>query len=138
MIQIALPPTRRKARIEIIPLIDIIFFLLATFVLVSMSMVKNQGLPIRLPGAAASKALDRGEALILRITQDGTLSIDKHIYAPDQLNQPLAAYQHSHADPKVVIQGDTDVAYGKVIHVLDSVRALGIAKVAVQTTPKPS
>ena len=64
MIHIALPPARRKARIEIIPLIDVIFFLLATFVLVSMSMVKNQGVPIRLPVAATGMALDRSPELI--------------------------------------------------------------------------
>ena len=51
---ISLPNVKRKARIEIIPLIDVVFFLLATFVMVSMSMVKNQGLQVRLPSAVTA------------------------------------------------------------------------------------
>lgn len=47
-----LPNIRRRPRIEIIPLIDIIFFLLATFVMVSLSMVRNQGLNVNLPRAS--------------------------------------------------------------------------------------
>lgn len=132
--QIASPTTRRKARIEIIPLIDIIFFLLATFVLVSMSMVKNQGVPVRLPVASSSKTLDRGTPLIIRITKDGVVSLDKRDYDVTALTEPLKAYQASVPDPKVVIQGDTDAAYGKVIAVLDAVRKMGISKVAVQTS----
>ena len=53
------PTVARRARIEIIPLIDIMFFLLATFVMVSLSMVKNQGIPIRLPVATTSAPQDR-------------------------------------------------------------------------------
>lgn len=138
MIQIAMPQTRRKARIEIIPLIDIIFFLLATFVLVSMSMVKNQGVPVRLPIAATSKPLDRSSVLILRIAKDGALFIDKRSVTLETLDVPLADFQRSNTDPKVVIQGDTDASYGQVIQVLDHVRKAGITKVAVQTTKKTS
>ena len=140
MNQIAMPQTRRKALIEIIPLIDIIFFLLATFVLVSMSMVKNQGVPVRLPIAATSRALDRdkGDVLIIRIAKEGTVFIDKKEVALDALAAPPEAFQKSQADPKVVIQGDTDAAYGQVIGVLDRVRKAGISKVAVQTTKKGS
>ncbi len=137
MIQIALPQ-RRKARIEIVPLIDIIFFLLATFVLVSMSMVKNQGVPIRLPVASSSRSLDRGQALIVRVAKDGGVTINKQDYAADALKEPLEAFQKSQTDPRVVIQGDTDAAYGQVIAVLDAVRRAGISKVAVQTTKKGS
>ena len=138
MIQIAMPGTRRKARIEIIPLIDIIFFLLATFVLVSMSMVKNQGVPVRLPVASTSKSLDRGDVLIIRIAKEGNVFIDKREYGAGELREPLGSYLKSTADPKVVIQGDTDAAYGKVIAVMDEVRKAGIPKVAVQTTKKNS
>jgi biopolymer transport protein ExbD len=49
------PRGQKRARIEIIPLIDIMFFLLATFVMVSLSMVKNQGIPVRLPSAATGQ-----------------------------------------------------------------------------------
>src|SRR5262245_41917874 len=138
MIQIALPSPRRKARIEIIPLIDIIFFLLATFVLVSMSMVKNQGVPVRLPIAATSKSLDRSDTTILRISKEGTVYMDKRVVTLETLSPELEIIQKSQTDPKVIIQGDSDAAYGQVIAVLDTVRKAGISKVAVQTTKKGS
>lgn len=52
MTKIPSPRSNKRARIEIIPLIDIIFFLLATFVMVSLSMVQNRGIPVTLPAAA--------------------------------------------------------------------------------------
>ena len=52
--RIPAPAGRKKARIEIIPLIDVVFFLLATFVMVSLSMVKNEGISVNLPTAATS------------------------------------------------------------------------------------
>jgi len=136
MMPITLPTARRRARIEIIPLIDIIFFLLATFVLVSLSMVKNQGVPVRLPVSATSQALAHAETLILRISKEGTVSIDRQDYSLEQLHEPLETFQKSQADPKVILQGDTDAAYGKIIAVLDEVRRAGISKVAIQTAHK--
>jgi biopolymer transport protein ExbD len=137
MIQIALPQ-RRKARIEIVPLIDIIFFLLATFVLVSMSMIKNQGLPIRLPVAVTSKPVDRGESTVIRIDKDGAITLNKQTYTLETIAAPLSAFKNSNEDPKIVIQGDSDASYGTVISVLDAARRAGISKVAVQTAkPKP-
>lgn len=138
MIQIALPQARRKARIEIVPLIDIIFFLLATFVLVSMSMVKNQGVPIRLPVASTGKSIEQGETMIARISQDGAVFLNKQEYVVEALPQALEAFKNGQRDPKVIIQGDRDASYGNVIAVLDAVRKAGISKVAVQTTRKSS
>lgn len=60
--KIPLPTTRRKARIEIIPLIDVVFFLLATFVMVSLSMIKNQGIRVNLPSAVTGTPQEIGRA----------------------------------------------------------------------------
>lgn len=136
MIQIAMPQTRRKARIEIVPLIDIVFFLLATFVMVSLSMVKNQGLPMKLPSAATSQALDRGETTILRVSRDGEITWDKRSLAPAELSSALQTLHSSRPDARVVIQGDERAEYGKVVAVLDRVRGAGLTRVAVQTTKK--
>jgi biopolymer transport protein ExbD len=133
MIQIAMPRTRRKARIEIVPLIDIVFFLLATFVMVSLSMVKNQGLPIKLPSAASSKTLERGEAVILRVSRDGAISWDKRGYSQAELSSALESLHASRPDARVVIQGDERAEYGKIVSVLDRVRQAGLTRVAVQT-----
>ncbi len=136
MIQIALPQARKKARIEIIPLIDIIFFLLATFILVSMSMVKNQGVPVRLPVAASSAALPRTDTMILKVSPRGILFIDKQEVSLEALPAHLETFKNSSSDPKVILQGDKEAAYGEVIAVLDVIRKAGISKIAVQTTKK--
>jgi biopolymer transport protein ExbD len=68
------PPlrSRRRARIEIIPLIDIIFFLLATFMMVSLSMIQNHALSVHLPVAASGAPVDQSHAVSLSVMQDGT------------------------------------------------------------------
>lgn len=133
---IEMPRTRRKARIEIVPLIDIVFFLLATFVMVSLSMVKNQGLPIKLPSAASAKALDRGETAIVRVSRDGAIEWDKRSYSPAELTPAFTALHDSRPDARVVIQGDERAEYGKVLAVLDRARQAGLTKIAVQTDKK--
>ena len=71
------PGGRKKARIEIIPLIDIMFFLLASFMLVSLSMLKIQGLKVTLPTAKSSAPENKPDFLTLSITKTGDLGIDK-------------------------------------------------------------
>lgn len=73
MIPIPSPRSRRKARIEIIPLIDIIFFLFATFVMVSLSMVKNHGIPVHLPAAATGSPQSREHAAVVTVAEGGGL-----------------------------------------------------------------
>ena len=69
---------RKRPRIEIIPLIDIVFFLLATFVMVSLSMVKNQGLPVHLPSADTSTRQAGGEEYTaISITDKGEIYFNK-------------------------------------------------------------
>lgn len=133
---IDMPRTRRKARIEIVPLIDIVFFLLATFVMVSLSMVKNQGLPVKLPAAASARALDRGEAAIVRVGRDGEISWDRRAYAPAELTPAFEALHAARPDARVVIQGDERAEYGKVLAVLDRARQAGLTRIAVQTAKK--
>lgn len=133
---IAMPQTRRKARIEIVPLIDIVFFLLATFVMVSLSMVKNQGLPVKLPTAASSQTLDRGETAIVRVSRAGEVSWDKKTYSASELSSAFQSLHDSRPDARVVIQGDEKAEYGVVLSVLDKARSAGLTRVAVQTTKK--
>ena len=133
MIAVPLPP-RRKARIEIVPLIDIVFFLLATFVMVSLSMVKNTGVPVKLPSAASAKTLDRGSAAVIRVSREGEVSWDKQVYAPEQLSAALKAAHDADPETRIIIQGDERAEYGKVVAVLDRARLAGLTRVAVQTS----
>ena len=137
--RIPLPVAKRKARIEIIPLIDIVFFLLATFVMVSLSMVQNQGLPVNLPKAAASAPSEgRQEAVVVGVTKSGDFFINKDVLSFDALSSKLSKLKSADSDLKVLVQGDEQASFGDAIKVLDEARRLGITKVTIQTRPKQS
>jgi biopolymer transport protein ExbD len=136
MTPIPSPRSRRRARIEIIPLIDIIFFLLATFVMVSLSMVKSRALPVNLPAAASGSPQDRADFAAITITETGGVFFNKEAVTPEQLDAALRGLLAERPDPKVFINGDTKAEFGRAIAVLDQVRRLGITKIAIETQPK--
>ena len=68
---------RKRARIEIIPLIDIMFFLLATFVVVSLSMIRNEGITVRLPTAQSATQEERSASITVSISEAGEIYLDK-------------------------------------------------------------
>ena len=125
---------RRKARIEIIPLIDIIFFLLATFVMVSTSMIKNQGVPVHLPTASTAAPQDRKLSATISITEKGEIYVDKKLVTLDTLSQELEQLKEPGQEIQIFINGDERVDFGSAVHVLDLVRKAGIVKVSIQTS----
>jgi biopolymer transport protein ExbD len=131
------PRSQKRARIEIIPLIDIMFFLLATFVMVSLSMVKNQGIPVRLPAATTAQAEDRKDSATISVSATGQLYYDKAEVSLEELRARLQREKAAADDLKVFINGDEDARLGLVIDVLDVTRNLGIYKVAFETRAKP-
>lgn len=127
--------TKRRARIEIIPLIDIIFFLLATFVMVSLSMVKNEGVSVRLPKAVSGVAQDQDKSMTatLSIKEGGELYFNKEKVELSGLRAKLIEYKNSQTDPRVYVNGDELAYFGDVVGLLDQVRQAGIEKISVQT-----
>jgi len=130
------PRAQKRARIEIIPLIDIVFFLLATFVMVSMSMIKNQGISVNLPVAASSAAQDRKDYASITVTENGEYFFNKEAATLEQITAKLTTLKTADPDPKVFINGDQKAEFGKVIAVLDEARKRGISKVAIETKTK--
>lgn len=129
------PGPPRRARIEIIPLIDVIFFLLATFVLFTLSLNQTKGLRVDLPPAATGEARNPADAVTLSITADGTLAWDKEPVTTDQFLIRLQAYRDITREPRILINGDRDALYSQVRYVIDEVRKAGIAKVLVEINP---
>lgn len=129
------PRAHKRARIEIVPLIDIIFFLLATFVMVSLSMVKNHGIAVHVPSASTGEAQDRKDYASITVTEDGSLYFDKQLTSLEELPARLATLKSTTPDPKVFINGDERADFGRAIAVLDEVRKGGISKVAIETKP---
>jgi biopolymer transport protein ExbD len=129
---------KRRARIEIVPLIDIIFFLLATFVLVSLSMVKHKGIPVVLPSADTGIQQEQKDHLVISISDAGQLYLDENELQPEELYKTMRSLQEKDSGLRVLINGDENARLGLAIQVLDEIRKIGITKVAFETTPKPA
>ncbi len=130
------PVIRKRARIEIIPLIDIIFFLLATFVLVSLFMVKNQGIHVNLPTAATSSPQEKGVTVTITVSESGMLYLNKEEMPLSNLLSQLRSLKHDNPDIGVMINGDEKSFFGDTVHILDEIRKMGISKVMIQTKSK--
>ena len=130
-----IPPVyqRKRARIEIIPLIDIIFFLLATFVMISLSMVKNQGITINLPVASTGQQLDRTILKTVTVTKSGDIFLDQEKLGIEGLGTRLKQLKIQNQEVRVLINGDESADFGLVVKILDEVRNMGISKVSIQT-----
>ena len=130
----------KRARIEIIPLIDIIFFLLATFIMVSLSMSKNQGVQVALPGASTAQSLgDQSEmekAATISVTEKGEVFFNKEKIQVAQLPLKLQTYKMTAKDPKIIVNSDGGADFKHVVAVLDEARKIGIAKVGINTDKK--
>ena len=130
----------KKARIEIIPLIDIIFFLLATFIMVSLSMTKNQGVAVALPTAGTAASLgdqkDQDKSVTLTVTDKGAVFYNKEKITLAQLPLKLQILKASTKDAKVIINSDAAADFKYVVTVLDEVRKIGIGKVGINTDKK--
>jgi biopolymer transport protein ExbD len=132
------PGGSKKARIEIIPLIDVIFFLLATFVLFTLSLNTSGGLPVALPAARSSEARDPGSSVTLSIREDGTLGWDKELITLDQFIIRLQAYKQVQPDGRVLINGDENALFAQVRYVVDEVRKAGLSRVLIETRIRPA
>ena len=127
----------RKARIEIIPLIDVIFFLLATFVLFTISLNKIQSVPVDLPSAsAAPSAPAEDTTVVLQVSEAGSAYWNREPVAFADIPRRLLEYRASTTTPRVLISGDDKASYGDAIRALDEVRKAGIAQVSIETAPR--
>ena len=132
---------RKKARIEIIPLIDVIMFLMAAFVLVMLSMNKNKQVPVELPSATPSPALiqDQPEKPVkVSIDTAGDYFWNSERVSLDDLIIRLNGLKAQSADPKVMIEGEIGAQFGKAVVVVDEARHAGINKVTFDPMAKNS
>ena len=132
---------RKKARIEIIPLIDVIMFLMAAFVLVMLSMNKNKQVPVELPSATPSQLplVDQPETPVtVSIDTAGDSFWNSERVSLDDLIIRLNGLKAQSADPKVLIEGEIGAQFGKAVIVVDEARHAGINKVTFDPMAKNS
>ncbi len=126
---------KKKARIEIIPMIDTMFFLLVFFMIATLSMTMQRGMPVNLPEARSTT--DKVKQLVsLTITEHGDLFFNKKAITLDELGALLQKIQQEDSEPSIVINADEKVDHGIVVKVMDSVRLSGIHHMAIATKPK--
>jgi biopolymer transport protein ExbD len=130
-------PPENDARIEIIPLIDIMFFLLAAFMLVSLSMVNLKSIKVNLPTATVATIETKQDFVTVSVDRNGVPYFDKQIVGPAELVQRLSAWRRTNENVRVFISGDADARHGDIIRVLDLVRSTGVQKVAFEIRPVP-
>jgi biopolymer transport protein ExbD len=128
-----------KARIEIIPMIDVIFFLLVFFMISTLSMTINRGLPVNLPTAATSQK-DVRDNVSLTVMQDGKIYLNKEPVTLQDMGPRVKAALA--ADPRlaVVINADGRVLHSTVVDILDELRQAGVSglAIAVKSGKKPA
>ena len=128
-----LPSETPEARIEIIPLIDIMFFLLASFMLVSLSMVNMKGVKVNLPTATTATNETKKDFITVTVDKAGLAYLDAKLIGDHELVQALSSKHQADATLRVFISGDQDSRHGDMMRALDLVRSAGIEKVAFET-----
>jgi biopolymer transport protein ExbD len=124
-----------KARIEIIPLIDVIFFLLATFVLFTLSLHQLTSVPVQLPFSDPIPHPNPPKILKLQISEGDQVFFDGVPISLNELSYQLTNYQQAHPnDMRVLITTDDKALFGQAIAVLDQVRLLNIKQVSIDTS----
>jgi biopolymer transport protein ExbD len=126
------PLPRKRGRLEIIPLIDIMFFLLAAFMVVSINKIKVDSLKINLPTNVPSQIHETKEDFVsISIDPEGQVQIGKTlITSKDMLDQQLDALYATNHDQKILISGDRETRNGDMMQLLAKIRLAGFQKVA--------
>ena len=128
-----------KARIEIIPMIDVIFFLLVFFMVSTLSMTINRGLPVNLPTAATSQKEMR-DNVSLTVTQDGKMFLNKEPVTLQDMGSRVKLALAADPQRVVVINADGQVLHSTVVDILDELRQAGVSglAIAVKSGKKPA
>ncbi len=125
------PLPRRRTRLEIIPLIDIMFFLLASFMMVSLQMQKMRLLKASLPTATLATSTARPDIINLKVDRLGQVAADEKPISFSELFSLLTNRFALNTNVPVYITGDRDATHGSMIYVLDFVKRAGIQRVAI-------
>lgn len=131
--------SRKKARIEMLPLIDIVFLLLVFFIFAMLSMAVHRSLPVVLPVSTAAQT-DTALHLSITLKSNGLLFLDKTMLSHEELLKILReralAANVTEAGPAVAVTifADKDISYQQLYRVLDLIRTAGVSNVSLQAT----
>src|SRR5437870_11813904 len=130
--RVSSPVPHKKARIEIIPLIDIMFFLLASCMRVSLSQVHMKGMKVNLTTGQSGETQSKKDYISVSVDSNGNPYFDKTEMTYDTLTAKLKQVHDVNPEAKVFIRGDADSVHFNIIRVLDILRSVGFYKVAFE------
>ncbi len=121
----------KKARIEMLPLIDIVFLLLVFFIYAMLSMAVHRGLPVELPLSATAK-IDKKLVLSVTVKADQTIYVNKERVALGDLTRVLRSKAAETREPGILIFADRALPYQTIYRVLDQIRLAGLRRISLQ------
>jgi biopolymer transport protein ExbD len=126
------PIPHKKARIEIIPLIDIMFFLLASFMMVSLTQTTMKGMKVNLPIGSSGTTQSKKDYVSLSVDKDGYYYFDKSRIALEEILPKLKQLYANTPEAKIFIRADRDALHGNVTRMLDQIRSSGFTKLSFE------
>jgi biopolymer transport protein ExbD len=135
--KVASPIPKKRARIEIIPLIDIMFFLLASFMMVSLSQTHMKGIRVSLPAGPPPPGPPVKDYVAIQVHAGNVITFDGQYVPDDQVLPRLFQLHETNPNIKVSISAELLAMHGDVITILDKVRRVGITKVGYQIRAAP-
>jgi biopolymer transport protein ExbD len=124
-------PAPKKARIEMLPLIDIVFLLLVFFIYAMLSMAVHRGLPVELPLSTTAE-IEKKLILSVTVEADKAIYVDKERVALADLTQVLQSKAGSIREPGVLVFADRTLPYQMIYNILDKIRKAGLSRISLQ------
>lgn len=120
-------------QINIVPMIDVIFAILTFFIMSTLFLTRSEGLPVNLPKAATAKQQQVPTRITITVDEQGTVSLNRKPIAVDDLTAQVRTLIGSNSEMLVIINADEKVGHGQVVAVMDRVRQVEGAKLAIAT-----
>ena len=118
-----------RPRVEVIPMIDIMMFLLVFFVVISLRMIAGTGVAMELPGSATTQEI-QSASITIGVTKAGETVLDGKTVTQEELRTRLLALKEERK-VEVVVAGDKDASLQTLLTVMDTVRGVGITTVGI-------
>jgi biopolymer transport protein ExbD len=132
------PIPKKHARIEIIPLIDIMFFLLASFMMVSLSQTTMKGMKVNLPTGSSGQTQSKKDYVSFSVDRDGYIYFDKVKINYEDVPAKLRPIYATNPEAKIFVRGDAEALHGNVTRLLDQIRSTGFNKIAFEIKSQAS
>ena len=133
--EVSSPIPKKHARIEIIPLIDIMFFLLASFMMVSLSQTTMKGMKVALPVGSSGQTQSKKDYVSFSVDRDGYIYWDKERIEYHDIPTKLRG---ASPEAKIFVRGDREALHGNVTRLLDQIRSTGFTKIAFEIKSQAS